>query len=198
MSFDLADLGNIVPIRYKMSVVATLCCIIAIYPSPSPLFHLLFLHLLILSERNDKRLYSTLTLTFSMILTFTSAPGPSRQTAKMYGAITEAPLLAGIISLIVAHRRACNFSGAQVWTRAVSFGMSWAALSAVVAHTTPLGRLVSFLPLSPLGEFQLKSQNTLTSSAARFGILRLLLRNLGHGGVDMLLATSGYTIALWA
>jgi hypothetical protein len=143
MSLELLELGfgSIKPQRYRLVAIASTCCLLTIYPSPSPLFHLLFLPILILIERYDRRLYAILTLTLSVILTLV-LPSGTRDSA-VDGLITVPPLVVVIVSIMVSHRKICDLFQCKAWISAVSFGILWSASSALIAHTAPEGRLVS-------------------------------------------------------
>lgn len=141
VSLKLPGMNSIKPSRYWVVTAAALYCLITLYPSPSSLFHLLFLPSLIISEKYDKRVCSVLTLILDIVLTLTLYGGTSE--SPVLNAVSTQPLAIVDITLIYTHRKVSKLFQARAWTRAVTFGILWSATSALITHTMPGAHRVS-------------------------------------------------------
>ena len=142
MSLKIPSMGSIRPNRFRLVAAAALCCLVTLYPSPSPLFHLLFLPSLIVNEKYDKWVCSTLALILSVVSSITLYAKTNDSAVE--SAITAPPLTVVLLTLIYTHRKVTALCQSRAWVKAVSFGILLSACSMLVTSTAPGGGVVSF------------------------------------------------------
>lgn len=159
MLINLAEVYHARRDRYATVVAASLVCLVSLYPSPSPLLHLLFLPLLILLEKHHQKLCALLGSTLYAILVAVSiSSGRLQSFPTAFSESGGAVVLA--ISTIACHRRClARVNGVRVWNRAGSFGLLWATVWAIWRRSSQLGRSVSFSFRADRGDTELTARS---------------------------------------
>lgn len=138
MRHKLTDLAQHRPI----TILAAIICFISLYPAPSPLFHILFLPALLITEKHDRHAFLALAIVF-VLVNLTIGAGTSHADLKTLLTETSGNVSL-ILTVIVSHRRCLTqVDSCRAWVRAWSFGILWAALWVAVVHMDPTASPVS-------------------------------------------------------
>lgn len=183
-------------IDYKRPAFFLLLTALTLYSSPSPLFHMISLPLMILLHRHDPKLFFTC---IPICLFVVTSVAQVRWGGKefwlgslMAAAERSALVVSTVMGSIMGHHRLTIMAkgkGKTAWSDSLLFGLMWTSLG--IAHRM-IGHDHASL-ISP-SVTMLTLQTSLTPSSARYETLRPLHRSLGPIGIDLLLSTSAYLI----
>jgi hypothetical protein len=183
---------------YKRPTFFLLLTTLTLYPSPSPLFHMICLPIMILLHRHDPKLFQTCIPICLLLVTSVAEiwwGGKETWLESLMAAGERSSFVVGtVVGSIVGHHQLTTMAkgkGRTAWSDSLLFGMVWTSFG--ITHRCLGYDHVSSIYLITY-DIKLIIQTILTPSSARYETLRFLHRNFGPIGIDLLLSTSGYLV----